>query len=126
MQIGGPYLAFRWTASTGMVNLGNLGGGLSGADATNRDGSVVVGHSLTTSSTGSDHAFVWTARCGMLDLQTVLKNQGAKIPSGWILQVATDVSEDGTVITGWGISPHLKGSNFGQTEPWRATLPAPC
>ncbi len=126
MQVGGPYLAFRWTASTGMVNLGDLGGGLSRADAANRDGSVVVGHSLTSGSTGSAHAFVWTARCGMLDLQTVLKNQGAKISSGWILQVATDVSEDGTVITGWGISPHVPGSKFGQTEPWRAVLPAPC
>lgn len=126
MQIGGPYLAFRWTASTGMVNLGDLGGGLSRADATNGDGSVVVGNSLTTSSSGSAHAFVWTARCGMLDLQTALKNQGAKIPSGWILQTATDVSEDGTVITGWGVSPPLPGSSFGQTEPWRAILPAPC
>jgi probable HAF family extracellular repeat protein len=126
MQIGGPYLAFRWTAATGMVNLGDLGGGLSRADATNGDGSVVVGHSLTSGSTSSDHAFIWTARCGMLDLQTVLQNQGAKIPRGWILQVATDVSEDGTVITGWGVSPPLQGSKFGQTEPWRATLPTPC
>jgi hypothetical protein len=62
----------------------------------------------------------------MLDLQTALKNQGAKIPSGWILQTATDVSEDGTVITGWGVSPPVPGSTVGQTEPWRATLPAPC
>jgi probable HAF family extracellular repeat protein len=126
MQIGGPYLAFRWTASTGMVNLGDLGGGLSRADATNGDGSVVVGHSLTTGSTGSDHAFIWTAHCGMLDLQTVLKNQGAQIPRGWILEIATDVSEDGTVITGYGTSPPVQGSKFGQTEPWRAVLPAPC
>ena len=124
MQVGSPYLAFRWTASTGMVNLGSLGGGLSRATATSRDGSVVVGTSLTTTSSGSAHAFIWTARCGMLDLQTALK--GAKIPSGWILQTATDVSEDGTVITGWGVSPPPPGSKFGQTEPWRAILPAPC
>ncbi len=124
MQVGSPYLAFRWTASTGMVNLGSLGGGLSRATATSQDGSVVVGTSLTTTSSGSAHAFIWTARCGMLDLQTALK--GAKIPSGWILQTATDVSEDGTVITGWGVSPPPPGSKFGQTEPWRAILPAPC
>ncbi|HEX9542977.1 MAG TPA: hypothetical protein VGA04_33075 [Streptosporangiaceae bacterium] len=124
MQVGSPYLAFRWTASTGMVNLGSLGGGLSRATATSQDGSVVVGTSLTTTSSGSAHAFVWTARCGMLDLQTALK--GAKIPSGWVLQTATDVSEDGTVITGWGVSPPPPGSKFGQTEPWRAILPAPC
>ena len=124
MQVGSPYLAFRWTASTGMVNLGSLGGGLSRATATSQDGSVVVGTSLTTTSSGSAHAFVWTARCGMLDLQTALR--GAKIPSGWVLQTATDVSEDGTVITGWGVSPPPPGFKFGQTEPWRAILPAPC
>jgi probable HAF family extracellular repeat protein len=125
-QVGGPYLAFRWTASTGIVNLGDLGGGLSDADATNRDGSVVVGHSLTSGSSSSAHAFVWTAKCGMQDLQMILQHQGAKIPNGWILQVATDISEDGAVITGWGISPPVQGSKFGQTESWRATLPVVC
>src|SRR5205807_1504367 len=41
----GHYRAFRWTASTGMVDLGTLGGNnlLSNALATNQDGSVVVG-----------------------------------------------------------------------------------
>jgi probable HAF family extracellular repeat protein len=127
MQIGGPYQAFRWTASTGPVVLGDLGGGLSRADATNRDGSVVVGHSLTSGSTGSAHAFIWTATCGMQDLQAMLKNQGARIPNGWTLQIATDISEDGTVIAGYGISPPPPGSKFGgPTEPWRAVLPAVC
>jgi probable HAF family extracellular repeat protein len=107
-----------------MVNLGDLGGGLSLAYAANHDGGVVVGNSLTTTSTGSAHAFVWTAKCGMRDLQTVLKNRGAKIPSGWYLQTAIDVSEDGTVITGWGVSPPPPGFKFGQTEPWRAIVPA--
>jgi probable HAF family extracellular repeat protein len=125
-QIGGPYLAFRWTAATGMVDLGDLGGGLSRADATNRDGSVVVGHSLTSGKTSSTQTFIWTARCGMQDLQTVLEKQGAKIPNGWIIQIATDISEDGTVIAGYGISPPRAGFKFGQTEPWRAVLPAAC
>ena len=89
-------------------------------------GVVVVGHSLTSGSTGSAQAFIWTAKCGMLDLQTVLQHQGARIPNGWILQIATDISEDGTVITGYGISPPVQGSQFGQTEPWRAVLPTPC
>lgn len=121
----GHYRAFRWTASTGMVDLGTLGGGnlLSNATATSHDGSVVVGYSLTTTSSASDHAFVWTAKCGMQDLNMVLKS---KIPSGWILQSANDISEDGTVITGWGISPPVAGSKFGQTEPWRAVLPVVC
>jgi probable HAF family extracellular repeat protein len=120
----GHYRAFRWTASTGMVDLGTLGGGnlLSNALATSRDGSVVVGTSLTTTSSASNHAFVWMTQCGMLDLNTVLQN---RIPRGWILQVATDISEDGTVITGYGISPPPPGSNFGETEPWRAVFPVP-
>jgi len=121
----GHYRAFRWTASTGMVDLGTLGGNnlLSNALATNQDGSVVVGTSLTTSSPDSNHAFIWIATRGIQDLQTVLNNHRARIPNGWILQVATDISEDGTVITGYGISPPVQGSNFGQTEPWRAVLP---
>lgn len=122
---GGEYHAFRWTAASGMVDIGTLGSGnlVSRALATSHDGSVVVGHSLTTTSTSSDHAFVWTAKCGMLDLNTVLRSV---IPKGWYLQIATDISEDGTVITGWGVSPPVPGSNFGQTEPWRAVLPVVC
>jgi probable HAF family extracellular repeat protein len=115
----GAYRAFRWTAATGMVDLGTLGGGnlLSNATAASRDGSVVVGYSLTNSFSSSDHAFIWTAKTGMLDLNKVVNP-----PRGWILQVASDISEDGTVITGFGISPPPKGSNFGTMEPWRIVL----
>jgi probable HAF family extracellular repeat protein len=120
----GHYRAFRWTAATGMVDLGTLGGGnlLSNATAASQDGSVVVGYSLTTTSSGSDHAFIWTASTGMQDLNTVLKG---KIPKGWILQVATDISEGGTIIAGYGIGPHPPGSKFGTMEPWRAVIPKP-
>jgi probable HAF family extracellular repeat protein len=120
----GHYRAFRWTAATGMVDLGTLGSGnlVSNATATSKDGSVVVGTSLTTTSSGSDHAFVWTATTGMQDLNTLLHGI---IPKGWILQVATDVSEDGTVITGYGISPPPPGSRFGTMEPWRIVLSSP-
>jgi hypothetical protein len=80
---------------------------------------VVVGYSLTTSSSASGHAFIWTASTGMQDLNSVLKG---KIPKGWILQVASDISEDGTVITGYGISPPTNQFPFGELEPWRAVL----
>jgi probable HAF family extracellular repeat protein len=115
----GHYRAFRWTASTGMVDLGTLGGGnlLSNATAVSGNGSVVVGYSLTTTSSASDHAFIWTAKTGMQDLNKVLNP-----PKGWILQVATDISEDGTVITGYGISPPTKAFPFGEMEPWRGVL----
>ena len=114
MQIGGPYLAFRWTASTGMVNLGNLGGGLSRADAVNQDGSVIVGHSLTSGSTGSSHAFRWTAKTGMQDLQKLVN-----VPNGWTLLIADGVSADGTVITGYGLNQK------NEYEPFRIVLPLP-
>ncbi len=121
----GRYRAFRWTNSTGMIDLGTLGGGnlLSNAIATSRDGNIVVGYSLTTSSSSSNHAFIWTAKCGMQDLNNVLKNI---IPKGWILQSANDISEDGTAITGYGISPPTKAFPFGETEPWRAVVPNVC
>ena len=70
--VGGFWHAFRWTAATGMVDLGTLGGPESAAFAVNGDGSVIVGSSLTSQSTGSDHAFRWTAKTGMQDLQTLL------------------------------------------------------
>lgn len=37
--------AFRWTAATGMVSLGTLGGNRSYAHGVSADGSVVVGYS---------------------------------------------------------------------------------
>src|SRR5260370_11844726 len=70
MQVGSPYLAFRWTASAGMVNLGSLGGGLSRATAANQGGSEVVGTSLTPTSAGSALRLIGPSRCGRLDLQT--------------------------------------------------------
>jgi uncharacterized membrane protein len=45
-----------------MVDLGTLGGAESAAFATNGDGSVIVGSSLTSGSTGSSVAFRWTAK----------------------------------------------------------------
>ncbi|WP_175541692.1 autotransporter domain-containing protein [Polaromonas sp. YR568] len=59
--------AFRWTAPTGMADLGVLPGGrpYSIARGVNAAGNVVVGLSGTTRS---DRAFRWTAPTGMVDL----------------------------------------------------------
>ncbi len=113
--VGGLWHAFRWTAATGMVNLGTLGGAESAAFAVNGDGSVIVGSSLTSQSTGSSQAFRWTAKTGMQDL-TKLVNA----PQRLIVQSAVGVSADGTVITGNGYDTKL-----GIDEPWRAVLPLP-
>ena len=113
--VNGLWHAFRWTAATGMVDLGTLGGAESAAFAVNGDGSVIVGSSLTSGSTGSDHPFRWTAKTGMQDL-TKLVNA----PQRLILQSAVGVSQDGTVITGNG-----RNTTLGVDEPWRAVLPLP-
>ena len=60
--------AFRWQASTGMADLGTLGGG-SAAWGVNGNGSVVVGDSISAS--GATHAFRWTKSSGMTDLGTL-------------------------------------------------------
>ena len=82
--------AFRWTAETGMVPLGDLPGGAtsSTANEVTADGSVVVGGS--SSGIGSE-AFRWTAAEGM---------RGLGILPGWESSSAQGVSNDGSIIIG--------------------------
>lgn len=86
--------AFRWTAATGMQNLGSLGGLLSSAAATNADGSVVVGSSSLAD--GSLRAFRWGLDTGMVDLGVL---------NGGSYSTAYGVSGDGRVIVGEGDNP---------------------
>jgi uncharacterized membrane protein len=51
--------AFRWTATTGMVALGNLPGGGSGAEAVSSNGSVIAGGGSSTNY--ASEAISWTA-----------------------------------------------------------------
>jgi probable HAF family extracellular repeat protein len=122
-QVSGFWRAFRWTASTGMVDIGTLGGPESAAFAVNKDGSVVVGTSLTSGSSASNHAFRWTAKTGMQDLQTLL--QGTKASHWIVLFTANGVSADGTAIAGYGLSPKTGAFPFGQWTPFRVVLPVP-
>jgi probable HAF family extracellular repeat protein len=110
------YHAFRWTASTGMVDLGTLGGPESRALAVNQDGSVIVGTSFTNQQTTSNHAFRWAAKTGMQDLNSLV--------SGSLeLTFASGVSADGTVIGGQGLAKI--GKFRSQTQPFRAVVPLP-
>jgi len=94
---GGSGEAFVWTASGGMVGLGDLptGNSSSQAWAVSGDGSVVAGtgtYSTTGGSTGGlPQAFRWTAAGGMVGLGFI---------DGGSFSYAYDVSADGSVVVG--------------------------
>ena len=110
--------AFRWTASLGMRDMGTLGGPMSTAHGASSDGSVIVGKSLINSQSSSLRAFRWTAATGMRDLKQELLNAGVTGLENWTLAVAADVSDDGTVIVGWGYPASLTPA-----QPFIAVLP---
>jgi len=82
----GPYHAFIWSESRGIVDLGTLGGTASFAYAANAHGQVVGGAMLPGNT--AYHAFVWTRHGGMVDLST-LGGTGSE---------AADISVDGAVV----------------------------
>jgi probable HAF family extracellular repeat protein len=109
-----------------MQDIGTLGGPESAAFAVNKDGTVIVGSSLTSGSTGSSHMFRWTAKTGMQDLKTVLQAAGVHTADKWVsLDTVDGISADGTTIVGYGLSPRTKAFPFGQWEPFRIVLPVP-
>jgi probable HAF family extracellular repeat protein len=131
---------FRWTAASGMVDVGSgdvfgispdgtilvgpgyywtAAGGFVGlgdeAIDLSANGSVIVGHA------DPGVAVIWTPAGGMRDLRTVLINDyglGAQL-AGWSLQTAKAVSDDGRVIVGNGLGPD------GNPQGWVARLDAP-
>jgi probable HAF family extracellular repeat protein len=110
--------AFRWTSSLGMKDMGTLGGPMSTAHGASKDGSVIVGKSLINGGSTSLRAFRWTAATGMRDLRQELLNAGVTAVQNWILAVAAGVSDDGTVIVGWGYPAPLT-----PPQPYIAVLP---
>ena len=114
------YEAFRWTAKTGMVGLGDLPGGrfMSEAYAVSRDGTKIYGTSSTTLPGG--RAFVWEEKHGMRQLAAVLAEEYGFDLKGWRLHAVNAVSADGRTLVGGGANPN------GQSEAWILTLPSPC
>lgn len=112
--------AYRWTADTGMVALGAFNPGAysfeSFATDASADGSIVIGSSRAPDN---HRAFIWTESTGMLDLQTYLTDKFGMDFGGWTLQEARSISDDGTVITGFGYNPS------GGREGWVAVIPTP-
>ncbi len=110
--------AFLWTnEEEGMVGIGDLEGGAFYSEAlgVSADGSTIVG---TSEILAGDTAFIWDADNGMRALDEVLTAQGLDL-TGWTLEEARDVSDDGRVIIGQGINPS------GQIEGWIAVVPEP-
>ena len=123
--LGDSREAFRWTESGGMQGLGDLPGGdfYSWADDVSNDGSVVVGYSITSGqwskSSQVNEAFIWNPEQGMRNLKNILENDFELDLTGWTLNRATGISDDGLTIVGYGINPD------GYAEGWIATVPEP-
>ncbi len=85
--------SFRWSAETGLVNLGTLPGGESSfAGGVSGDGSVVVGSSKSPESDPNWEAYRWTEATGMVGL--------GDLPGGDFQSGASGVSGDGSVVAG--------------------------
>ena len=63
--------AFVWDSTTGMTDIGTLGGNMSYALGIN-DSGVVAGYSYLSDNT-TTHAFLWTAAGGMVDISAGLQ-----------------------------------------------------
>lgn len=109
--------AFRWSAATGMVDLGEIPGFGTReqnikARAISADGTIVVGQSSAGTIPGQQ-AFRWTASGGMQGLGDLVET----VPSQFsrMRSFANAISGDGSVIAG------DSRSNVGSTTPYRYT-----
>ena len=89
--------AFRWTAASGLVALGDLPGGALDSNAVDvsADGSVIVGNgSGANASFATGEAFRWTAGSGMVSL--------GDLAGGAYVSQVHGVSADGSTVVGEG------------------------
>ncbi len=110
----GLFRGYRWTETGGFEYLSPTVP--SSAKATNFDGGVIVGQFLSNNT-----AFYWTADTGMLDLKTLLIQNGATGLEGWRLE-CTGVSADGRVVTGTAFGPVQPNQ---QVSAFIAVVPSP-
>lgn len=118
--------AFRWTQQTGMVGLGDLPGGnfTSFATGVSADGSIIIGSSAVAIGDGGFDVyapFIWDAVHGMRDLRNVFAELGLTLPL-LAMTNATDISDDGRTITGFGKSVYSTPGGSHRTEAWVGVL----
>ena len=108
--------AFRWTQDEGMVGLGDLPGGnfYSTAEDVSTGGKIIVGIGKTDDG---DTAFIWDPVFGIRNIKEILENSYGLDLTGWTLQEAVGVSDDGRVLVGEGRNPN------GDGESWIAWIP---
>jgi len=84
--------AVLWTRTRGLVELGTLGGSYSVALGVNNKTQVVG--TATATEFGTPSGFIWTARDGMIDLNTRLRNA----PPGLFVYQGLVISESGVIL----------------------------
>jgi probable HAF family extracellular repeat protein len=96
---GADQRAFRWVQGVGMQDLGVFPGGTSTiAFGVSGDGERVVG---TAGTPAGARAFYWDSTIGAIDLNNYLTLLGTNL-TGWVLEYAAAISDDGDVIVGYG------------------------
>ncbi|HSP14995.1 MAG TPA: hypothetical protein VLV78_09605 [Thermoanaerobaculia bacterium] len=129
----GNLLATRWSPAQ-ILSMGTLGGQMSEAHGTSADGSIAVGGAGLPFVNGVSQfsAFRWSSATGMEQLSKVLENllgvdkvqfcHQIPCPAGtWFIDLAMNVSADGSVIVGTTWDPNLPAPI--NVEAFRAVVP---
>jgi probable HAF family extracellular repeat protein len=99
-SVYGSWHAVVWPPSGGIVDLGTFGGPTSMATSANDAGEVVGTADVAPSEA---HAFVWTERSGLVDLNDVTPDK----PPGTVLREALEIHESGAIIVRSSTGPML-------------------
>ncbi len=117
---GQPWI---WSQSTGVINLGDLSGGM----GTGRvggiapDGSFAIGW-FTLFDWGSvPIPFIWTPDSGIQEFNSFVSNTLNINTGDYQVWIPNNMSENGKYITGWGVNPTV--GDFGETFTFRLEMP---
>jgi uncharacterized membrane protein len=115
----GPFVARRGEGVTYLGDIPGTSAFVSGANDISEDGRVIVG--FQREGVGPFAAFdatIWTESTGTRRLSEYLADLGVAVPEDFQLAAVMGVSDDGTVLAGWGYT----GFIFNQ-QAWVATIP---